>query len=74
MTDIGFGAKALNAESITTHNSDIVKHGCRLKEIRVELEFGMTGGYLQSLVCYLPTMHKEDVPQGIILLVKLVYN
>ena len=34
----------------------------------------MAQGYLQSLVCYLPTMHKEDVPQGIILLVKVVYN
>ena len=65
---------AMNRRGITLNDANVVKHRCCLYKIRVESQFRMIPADKQCPIGHLPTMHKEDVPQGIILLVKLVYN
>ena len=41
MTNVRFCAIALNAGSIHTNDSDVVKHRCLLNELNVDVKFGM---------------------------------
>ena len=41
MTNVRFRAIALNAWSIHTNDSDVVKHRCLLNELNVDVKFGM---------------------------------
>lgn len=41
MTNVRFCAIALNAGSIHTNDSDVVKHRCLLNKIYVDVKFGM---------------------------------
>ena len=65
---------AMNRRGITLNDANVVKHRCCLYKIRVESQFWMIPADKQCPIGHLPTMHKEDVPQGIILLVKMIDN
>lgn len=41
MTNVRFCAMTLNAGSIYTNDSDVVKHRCLLNEINIDVKFGM---------------------------------
>ena len=65
---------AMNRRGITLNDANVVKHRCYLYKLGVESQFRMIPADKQCPVGHLPTMHKEDVPQGIILLVKMIDN
>jgi hypothetical protein len=72
MTDVRLSTKTLDTWSIATDDANIMKHGCSFQEILIKSQFRMTTGYQESPVSNSPTMHKEDVLQSIILLVKMI--
>lgn len=56
VTDVVFGAKALDARSIGSQNAYIVKHGCLIKKLPVEAQLGVSITNLHAQVSHLTTV------------------
>ena len=57
MTDIRFGAMAVDTWCIATQNPDIMKHGCLLQELCVQSQFWVFLRNQQAAIRHLPTVN-----------------
>jgi hypothetical protein len=57
MTDIGFGAEALDARGIATEDADIMQHRSLFEELHVEFQLRVLLRYQQTAISHLPAMH-----------------
>lgn len=61
MTDIWFGAKALDTSSIGAEDSEVVQHRRLLNERCVDIHLRMKGGKRQRLIRHTTAVNEQDV-------------